>query len=75
MNCSSSRRSVVGEREEDGRAEEAEDGVDAAVVQEAEAAHLRRPGAGVVARMSMNADVRHAEHADLLVDVAQVRRS
>ena len=56
--------SVPRQREHAG-AEEAEDGVDAAVVQEAEAADLR------AARR--RADAGRAEHADLLVDVPQVR--
>src|SRR5439155_12936589 len=54
---------------EHGRLEEAEDRVDAAVVEEPEAAHLvaLEP---VVARVHER-DVRHAEHADLLVEVPQ----
>ena len=50
---------------------EAEGRVDAAVVQEAEAAHLRALVA-VVPRAHPR-DRRHAEHADLLVEVPQVR--
>ncbi len=53
------------------RLEEAEDGVDAAIVQEAEAADLIALVA-VVARVQER-DRRHAEHADLLVQVPQVR--
>ena len=49
---------------------EAEEGVHAAVVQEAEAAYLRALVA-VVAGVQER-DRRHAEHADLLVGVAQV---
>ena len=50
---------------------EAEGRVDAAVVQEPEAAHLRALVA-VVPRAA-SPDRRHAEHADLLVEVPQVR--
>ena len=53
---------------------EPENGVDAAVVQEAEAAHLITLERNVVGAEE-TAHRRHAEHADLLVDVAQVRRS
>ena len=57
-------------REGDG-AVEAEEGVDAAVVQEAEAADLIAQEV-VVAREDAER-VRHPEHADLLVQVAEVR--
>ena len=50
---------------------EAEDGVGAAVVEEAEAAHLVALEAVVAAVVERH--LRHAEHADLLVQVAQVR--
>ena len=56
---------------EDVGVEEAEEGVDGAVVQEAEAADLRALERQVERRDA--GDVEHAEHADLLVEVAQVR--
>ena len=59
---------IVGKGEH-GCMQEVEDVVDAAVVQEAETAHLRpgRPGA-----RKSRLHLRHAEHADLLVQIAQV---
>src|SRR5262249_57841471 len=56
---------------EDGRVQEAEDGVDAAVVEEAEATDLIALE-HVVECIDL-ARRRHPEHADLLVEVAQVR--
>ena len=70
MNCSRFAASVAPERERVG-AVEAEERVDAAVVEEAEAAHLIALVAVVAG--AEERDRRHPEHADLLVQVPQVR--
>src|SRR5262249_34449872 len=62
---------LLGRQAEHRRAEEARDRIDAAVVQEAESAHLLTHE-GALGRADRR-DRRHAEHPDLLVRVAQMR--